>query len=51
MIKSNSGQNIKLNVLVTGGSGFLGKAIVQEFLDAKSPVEVGEVEDPRHQGL
>ena len=43
MIKSNPGRNIKLNVLITGGSGFLGKAIVQEFLDAKSPVEVDEL--------
>ncbi len=43
MIKSNPDRNIKLNVLVTGGSGFLGKAIVQEFLDAKSPVEVAEL--------
>ena len=43
MIKSNLNQNIKLRVLVTGGAGFLGKAIVQEFLDAKSPVEVSEL--------
>jgi nucleoside-diphosphate-sugar epimerase len=41
MIKSNSRQNIKMNILVTGGAGFLGKAIVQEFLDPESPVEVG----------
>ena len=34
---------IKLRILVTGGSGFLGKAIVQEFLDAGSPVEVSEL--------
>ncbi len=43
MIKSNPDNNIKLNVLVTGGAGFLGKAIVQEFLDADSPVEVSEL--------
>jgi nucleoside-diphosphate-sugar epimerase len=43
MIKSNLSQNIKLSVLVTGGAGFLGKAIVQEFLDANSPVEVTEL--------
>ena len=43
MIKSNLSPNIKLSVLVTGGAGFLGKAIVQEFLDAKSPVEVSEL--------
>ena len=40
MIKSNPGLNKKLSVLVTGGAGFLGKAIVQEFLEAKSPVGV-----------
>ena len=43
MIKSNLSRNIKLSVLVTGGAGFLGKAIVQEFLDAESPVEVPEL--------
>jgi nucleoside-diphosphate-sugar epimerase len=43
MIKSNPDTNIKLNVLVTGGAGFLGKAIVREFLDANSPVKVGEL--------
>jgi nucleoside-diphosphate-sugar epimerase len=43
MIKSNQDYKIKLNVLVTGGSGFLGKAIVREFLDANSPVEAGEL--------
>jgi nucleoside-diphosphate-sugar epimerase len=43
MIKSNLSRNIKLSVLVTGGAGFLGKAIVQEFLDADSPVEVTEL--------
>ena len=43
MIKSNLSQNIKMNVLVTGGAGFLGKAIVQEFLEADSPVEVTEL--------
>jgi nucleoside-diphosphate-sugar epimerase len=43
MIKSSQSNNIKLNVLVTGGAGFLGNAIVQEFLDAKSPVEVSEL--------
>jgi sterol-4alpha-carboxylate 3-dehydrogenase (decarboxylating) len=43
MIKTNPGLNNKLRVLVTGGSGFLGRAIVQEFLDVDSPVEVAEV--------
>ena len=43
MIKSNLSRNIKLSVLVTGGAGFLGKAIVQELLDARSPLEVSEV--------
>jgi sterol-4alpha-carboxylate 3-dehydrogenase (decarboxylating) len=43
MIKSNPALNNKLRVLVTGGSGFLGRAIVEEFLDANSPVEVAEV--------
>jgi nucleoside-diphosphate-sugar epimerase len=38
MIKSNLSHNNKLRILVTGGSGFLGKAIVQEFLDEKSPI-------------
>ncbi|HEY3386006.1 MAG TPA: NAD-dependent epimerase/dehydratase family protein, partial [Saprospiraceae bacterium] len=47
-----------LHILVTGGSGFLGKAIVEEFLDAQSPVAVNTmrildlkpydgIEDPR----
>ena len=43
MIKSNPDQQLKMRVLVTGGSGFLGRAIVQEFLDADSPVEVSEL--------
>jgi nucleoside-diphosphate-sugar epimerase len=43
MIKSNQSDNIKLSILVTGGAGFLGKAIVEEFLDASSPVEVREL--------
>jgi nucleoside-diphosphate-sugar epimerase len=43
MKKSNQYSTIKLNVLVTGGAGFLGKAIVREFLDAKSPVWVNEL--------
>jgi nucleoside-diphosphate-sugar epimerase len=43
MIKSNSDQHIRLKVLVTGGAGFLGKAIVHEFLDANSPVKVTEL--------
>jgi nucleoside-diphosphate-sugar epimerase len=43
MIKSNLSGNINLSVLVTGGAGFLGKAIVQELLDANSPVEVSEL--------
>jgi len=40
MINSNSGPDHKLDILVTGGAGFLGKAIVREFLDAGSPVGV-----------
>jgi nucleoside-diphosphate-sugar epimerase len=40
MTNLKPGQEHKLNVLVTGGAGFLGKAIVQEFLDAGSPVGV-----------
>jgi len=43
MTNSKLSDNIKLNVLVTGGSGFLGKAIVREFLDAKSPVLLNEL--------
>jgi nucleoside-diphosphate-sugar epimerase len=43
MIKSTPVLNNKLRVLVTGGSGFLGRTIVEEFLDANSPVEVDEV--------
>ena len=43
MIKSTQNNNIKLNVLVTGGAGFLGKAIVEEFLNAKSPLDVNEM--------
>lgn len=43
MIKSTPYQQLKMRVLVTGGSGFLGRAIVREFLDASSPVEVGEL--------
>jgi nucleoside-diphosphate-sugar epimerase len=30
-------------VLVTGGSGFLGKAIIEELLDNNSPVKYGEI--------
>jgi nucleoside-diphosphate-sugar epimerase len=43
MTNSKLSNTIKLSVLVTGGSGFLGKAIVQEFLDANSPIEVSEL--------
>ncbi len=43
MIKSNPDSIIKLKVLVTGGAGFLGKAIVDEFLDANSPVDIQEL--------
>jgi nucleoside-diphosphate-sugar epimerase len=32
-----------LNILVTGGSGFLGRAIVEEFLEPDSPVRVGRL--------
>ena len=30
-----------INILITGGSGFLGKAIVDEFLNDQSPVAIG----------
>jgi nucleoside-diphosphate-sugar epimerase len=40
MIKSSRGPNNKLKILVTGGAGFLGNAIVQELLEANSPVKV-----------
>jgi nucleoside-diphosphate-sugar epimerase len=43
MINSNTDPIIKLRILVTGGAGFLGKAIVEEFLDADSPVEASEL--------
>ncbi len=33
----------KLNILVTGGAGFLGRAIVNEFLDVNCPLEVQSV--------
>ena len=32
-----------LNVLVTGGSGFLGQAVVRELLDENSPVKAGKI--------
>jgi nucleoside-diphosphate-sugar epimerase len=38
---TNSNDTAVLNILVTGGSGFLGTAIVEEFLDGNSPVPVG----------
>ncbi|MBK8829829.1 MAG: NAD-dependent epimerase/dehydratase family protein [Saprospiraceae bacterium] len=37
---TNSNAHSPLSILVTGGSGFLGKAIVEEFLDASCPVSV-----------
>jgi sterol-4alpha-carboxylate 3-dehydrogenase (decarboxylating) len=33
----------KLHVLVTGGSGFLGKAIVRELLDPAAPIKAGKI--------
>ena len=33
--------NIKPNILITGGSGFLGKRIVEEFLLADTPLRPG----------
>ena len=42
MVKSKD-SNSKLNILITGGSGFLGKAIVDELLDQASPVNVKEI--------
>ena len=33
----------KLNILVTGGAGFLGRAIVNELLDANSPLAVQQL--------
>ena len=38
---TNSNDTSGLNILVTGGSGFLGNAIVEEFLEGNSPVSVG----------
>lgn len=35
--------NRPLRILVTGGSGFLGRAIVDELLLADSPVSIGEI--------
>jgi nucleoside-diphosphate-sugar epimerase len=35
--------NIKINVLVTGGSGFLGKSIVRELLEEGAPVRANLV--------
>jgi len=32
-----------LNILVTGGSGFLGRAILEELLDPESPLKAGSV--------
>jgi len=42
MAKSKDSDS-KLNILVTGGSGFLGKAIVYELLDQASPIHVKEM--------
>jgi nucleoside-diphosphate-sugar epimerase len=36
-------QGKTLNILVTGGAGFLGRHIVQEFLAADSPVKAGRI--------
>jgi len=32
-----------INILVTGGAGFIGKSIVKELLDPKSPIEVSMI--------
>ena len=40
MTKSNDGRTA-LNILITGGSGFLGKAIVAELLENNSPLSIG----------
>lgn len=40
MTKSND-SHTALNILITGGSGFLGKAIVAELLDSNSPLSIG----------
>jgi nucleoside-diphosphate-sugar epimerase len=32
-----------LNILVTGGSGFLGRAIIEEFLEPDCPIRVGRL--------
>ncbi|MBL0310260.1 MAG: NAD-dependent epimerase/dehydratase family protein [Bacteroidetes bacterium] len=42
MTKSNDANN-GLRVLVTGGSGFLGTTIVEEFIDAKWEMDVREI--------
>lgn len=42
MTKSNDGHTA-LNVLITGGSGFLGKAIVAELLDRESPLRLSSL--------
>jgi sterol-4alpha-carboxylate 3-dehydrogenase (decarboxylating) len=45
-----------LNILVTGGSGFLGKAIVRELLDPTSPIRpekirIFDIADPKMDGV
>lgn len=40
-MRINSKESI--NVLLTGGSGFLGQAIVRELLDGDSPVKAGKI--------
>lgn len=38
---TNSNEHKALSILITGGSGFLGAAIVEEFLEENCPVRVG----------
>jgi hypothetical protein len=45
-----------LNILVTGGSGFLGQAIVRELLDPTSPIRpekilIFDINDPKIDGV